>query len=214
MIRVSRLDRISLIRSNSRWAPLVSERAYSVSSLTADTWGVLSSGELGSVFACKGNGESPSLVYYRSFESWTVSSEWQYSLPHRENATVVAVGGIAPDAYNDDLSITGSGTVLVATDKGYVRFFTGSGLQKYVWNLGDEVVTMAAGREWAVVVYRGGSGAVDGRQNLEYALVDMDNFEVVQQGRVPLGRGVTLKWIGFSDEQASFGSNVEYPAQN
>lgn len=155
------------------------------------------------MFACRGNGESPSLIYYKSYETWTLSSEWQYPLPQHENATVVAVGGIAPppDAYGDELSITGSGTVLVATDKGYVRFFTGSGLQKYIWNLGEQVVSMAAGKDWAMIVYRGGAGSVDGRQNLEFALVDTDNFEIIQQGKMPLGRGVTLKWIGFSDEQ-------------
>jgi chromosome transmission fidelity protein 4 len=96
------------------------------------------------------------------------------------------------------VSIAGTGTVLVATDRGYVRFLSGSGLQKYVWNLGEEVVTMAAGKDWAIVVYR--AGGVGG---LEFALVDTDSYEIVQQGKVPLVRGATLKWIGFTDEQVS-----------
>lgn len=95
----------------------------------------------------------------------------------------------------------GTGTVLVATDRGYVRFLSGSGLQKYVWNLGEEVVALAAGKDWALVVYRGVGGVVDGRQNLEFALVDTESYEVVQQGRMPLVKGATLKWIGFTDEQ-------------
>lgn len=74
-------------------------------------------------------------------------------------------------------------------------------MQKYVWNLGEEVVALAAGKDWALVVYRGVGGVVDGRQNLEFALVDTDSYEVVQQGRMPLVKGATLKWIGFTDEQ-------------
>lgn len=164
--------------------------------------GMSATGEQGCVFACGASGDSPAQIYYRSYESWTVSQEWQYSLPKNETATVLAVGGLeAPPT--DELSIAGSGTVVVATDKGYIRFLTGSGLQKYIWNLGLEVVTMAAGQEWAVVVYRLAGGVVDGRQNLEYALVDMDTFEVVQQGPMPLGKGVTLKWIGFTNDQVS-----------
>lgn len=160
-------------------------------------------GELGAGFACRGTAESPSLVHYRSFETWTASQEWQYSLPYGENALVIAVGGLAPPPDELEMGIAGTGTVLVATDKGYVRFLTGSGLQKYLWNLGEEVISMAAGKDWALVVYRGVGGVVDGRQNLEYALIDTDSYEVVQQGKLPLIKGASLNWIGFTDEQVS-----------
>ena len=95
----------------------------------------------------------------------------------------------------DEIGIAGTGTAIVATDRGFVRFLSGSGLQKYVWNLGEEVVSAAAGRDWAMVVWAAGGGG------LEYALLDTDTFEVVQQGRMPLGKGATLKWIGFTEEQ-------------
>ncbi|GAA5978941.1 hypothetical protein JCM5350_004184 [Sporobolomyces pararoseus] len=156
-------------------------------------------GELGAVFAAPSLGSSePSKILYKPYESWTTLSDWEASLPNGENATLVAAGGIAP-VYGEDeatTGLTGSGSVLVATDRGFVRFFTGAGLQKYVWNVGEEIVTMAGGEDWALIVHRSnGAGA-----GLEFALVDTDSFEVVQSGKVPLSKGVTLKWIGFTDE--------------
>ncbi|SCV67357.1 BQ2448_6003 [Microbotryum intermedium] len=153
-------------------------------------------GELGSAFAIKGASDSPSLVYYKPLESWTTTQEWQYSLPQDENVIALSVGGIAPDDMNE-ISVAGTGTVVVATDRGYVRFFSGSGLQKYVWNLGETVISTAAGKDWALIVYRSGSSV----PGLDYVLVDTDSFEVLQQGKMPLMRDVSLAWIGLTDEQ-------------
>ena len=100
---------------------------------------------------------------------------------------------------SDSIGIAGTGTILIATDKGFLRFLSGSGLQKYVWNLGKEVVCMAAGKDWALVVHRDG-GAGEGRQNLSYSLLDTDTFEIVQAGKVPLGKDTTLTWCGFTDD--------------
>ncbi len=158
-------------------------------------------GELGSVYGCKASGESSSVVHYRPYDSWANIQKWDYNLPPGEEVVALALGGVAtPDA--SDVGIAGSGTVLVATSAGYVRFLTGAGLQKYLWNLGEEVITMAAARDWALVVYRAGAAA-EGRQNLEYALIDTDTYEVVQQGKVPLVKGATLTWVGFTDEHVS-----------
>ncbi|GAA5895023.1 chromatin-binding protein CTF4 [Sporobolomyces salmoneus] len=157
-------------------------------------------GEMGAVFAAPGLGSSePSKILYKPYESWTTLSDWEASLPIGENATLVAVGGIAPVYQGEDEAtsgLTGSGAVLVATDRCFVRFFTGAGLQKYVWNIGEEIVAMSGGKDWAMIVHRAnGVGA-----GLEFALIDTDSFEVVQAGKVPLAKGVTLKWIGFNDE--------------
>ncbi|GAA5900425.1 hypothetical protein JCM6882_001243 [Rhodosporidiobolus microsporus] len=158
-------------------------------------------GELGAVFSCPSLDEHPSQIFYKPYESWTSLQTWTASLPAGEDATVLAVGGMGPPPSSigmDDPSVglTGSGTVVVATSRGFVRFFSGAGLQKYVWNIGEEVVTMAAGKDWAMVVHRSnGAGA-----GLEYALIDTDTFEVVQQGKVPLSGKTTLKWIGFTDD--------------
>lgn len=144
------------------------------------------------------------MVYYRPYESWSKVNEWQYSLSPGENAVAVAVGGIAEPTDFDEISIAGTGTVVVATDKGYLRFFTGSGLQRRVEHFGDgdDIVSMAASKDWLLVVYRSGPAA-ESKQNLSFAVIDMDTFETVQKGRVPMRKGVTLKWIGFSDEQVS-----------
>ena len=126
-------------------------------------------------------------------------SEWQYALSAGENAVALAVGGLAEPSDSDELSIAGTGTVVVATDKGYLRFFTGSGIQRRVEHF-DEVVSMAASKDWLLVIHRSGP-VIEGKQLLEYAVVDMDSFETVQRGKVPIKKGATLKWIGFSDEQ-------------
>jgi chromosome transmission fidelity protein 4 len=44
---------------------------------------------------------------------------------------------------------------------------------------------------------------VEGRQNLEYSVVDTDTFEMVQQGRLPLGKGATVLWVGMTNDQVS-----------
>ncbi|GAA5997099.1 chromatin-binding protein CTF4 [Rhodotorula paludigena] len=156
-------------------------------------------GELGAVFSCPALDEHPSQIFYRPYESWTSLQTWSASLPAGEDATVLAIGGMGPPpgAFDDaSVGLTGSGTILVATSRGFVRFFSGAGLQKYLWNVGEEVVTMAAGKDWAVVVHRASVGGA----GLEYALIDTDTFEIVQQGKVPLQKGVTLSWIGFTDD--------------
>lgn len=112
--------------------------------------------------------------------------------------------------------------VVVATDKGYLRFFTGSGVQRYIWRLGEEVVCMAAGEREVIVVHREGGTSLDGPsaplisrlllglelmlnpssgcQNLRFTLIDLETFDISQEGRVPLLKQTLLKWIGFSDQ--------------
>ncbi|KWU42267.1 hypothetical protein RHOSPDRAFT_36216 [Rhodotorula sp. JG-1b] len=158
-------------------------------------------GELGAVFSCRSLRDHPSQIFYKPYESWTSLQTWSASLPAGEEATVLAIGGMgqAPDAAAFDdptVGLTGSGTILVATSRRFVRFFSGAGLQKYLWNVGEEVVTMAAAQDWAMIVHRASGGGAA----LEYTLIDTDTFEVVQQGKVPLQPSSTLSWIGFTNE--------------
>jgi chromosome transmission fidelity protein 4 len=166
-------------------------------------------GEQGVVFAAASEDESPSTVYYRPYDSWASQSDWTVSLLPGEDAVVVAAGGSAGD---------GMGSIVVATSKGFLRFFTSSGIQRYVWSLGEEVVTMAAGKEAVIIVHREGGTSLDGEssgrsssrtvltglgcQNLRYSIMDFDTFEIVQEGRIPLPRKVTLTWLGFTAEGA------------
>ncbi|GAA5991557.1 hypothetical protein JCM10908_005761 [Rhodotorula pacifica] len=158
-------------------------------------------GELGAVFSCRSLRDHPAQIFYKPYESWTSIQTWSASLPAGEDATVLAIGGVgqSPDAAAFDdptVGLTGSGTILVATSRNFVRFFSGAGLQKYLWNVGEEVVTMAAAQDWAMIVHRASGGGAA----LEYSLIDTDTFEVVQQGKVPVQQGATLSWIGFTDE--------------
>lgn len=145
-------------------------------------------GEQGIAYAAKSDGETASIVHYRPYDSWASSSDWSVSLLPGEEALSVAVGG--PES--------GLGTVVVATSKGMMRFFTASGVQRYVWRLGEEVITLAAGRDALLAVHREGGTSLDGCQNLRYTLLDLETFDIVQEGRVPLPKKTTLAWAGFT----------------
>ena len=73
---------------------------------------------------------------------------------------VVAAGGEIGD---------GPGSVIVATSKGYVRFFSASGIQRYLWRV-EEVVSMVAGREGLLVVHREGGTSLDGASLLDHMI--------------------------------------------
>nr|XP_019008454.1 chromosome transmission fidelity protein 4 [Kwoniella pini CBS 10737]OCF47235.1 chromosome transmission fidelity protein 4 [Kwoniella pini CBS 10737] len=150
-------------------------------------------GEQGVVYASKAESNSPSSVYYRPYDSWASQSDWSITLPPGEDAIAVATGGGAS-------AEGGLGSVIVATSNGYVRFLTASGLQRYIWRLGEDVVSMAAGRDKVIVVHREGGTSLDGCQNLRYSLMELDTFEILQEGRVPLPKKVTLKWLGFTSD--------------
>ena len=80
----------------------------------------------------------------------------------------LAAGGTPPSRSlrnkSSEGDIEGNGNVVVVTSRGYLRFFTGGGVQRYVWNLGADVVSMVAGREWVFVVHRDGGTSLDGME--------------------------------------------------
>ncbi|WVQ98084.1 hypothetical protein IAU59_005206 [Kwoniella sp. CBS 9459] len=150
-------------------------------------------GEQGIIYAATSEAEQSSTVYYRPYDSWASQSDWSLSLLPGEDAIAVAAGG-GPSAEG------GLGSVIVATSKGYIRFFTSSGVQRYLWRLGEEVISMAAGKDKVIIVHREGGTSLDGCQNLRYSLMDLDSFEILQEGRVPLPKKVTLTWLGFTSD--------------
>ncbi|WVR04655.1 hypothetical protein IAU60_001666 [Kwoniella sp. DSM 27419] len=150
-------------------------------------------GEQGIAYASKSEADQPSTVYYRPYDSWASQADWSISLPAGEDALAVAAGG-GPSAEG------GLGSVIAATDRGFLRFFTSSGVQRYIWRLGEDVISMAAGRDKVVIVHREGGTSLDGCQNLRYTLMDLESFEILQEGRVPLPRKVTLVWLGFTSD--------------
>jgi chromosome transmission fidelity protein 4 len=110
------------------------------------------------LYAHRSDGDRPSGVCYKPYGGWASQpTEWHYNLPSGENAVAVAMSGFAAE----DEGLSGTGCAVVATDKGYVRFLSGSGLQKYVWTVSGQVVALAAKNDWAMIVCRGPAGGVD-----------------------------------------------------
>lgn len=134
-------------------------------------------------------------VHYRPYDSWASRSEWSIDLLPGEEPILIAAGGAA--------SPQATGTLAVATSRGFIRFFSTSGVQRYVWRMADDVVCMTAGREAVVIVHREGGTTLDGCQNLRYTIMELDGFDIIQQGRIPLAKKTTLTWLGMTAEGVS-----------
>ena len=61
------------------------------------------------------------------------------------------------------------GSVVVATSKGFVRFLSSSGIQRYMWRIGEDTVSMAAGKEMVFLVHREGGTSLDGESSISPA---------------------------------------------
>jgi chromosome transmission fidelity protein 4 len=123
-------------------------------------------GERGAMYACQPENGHPAQVMYKPYSGWASSGEWSFTLPEGETVIALAAGGTPPSRSLRDKSsegdVEGNGNVVLATNRGYLRFFTGGGVQRYIWALGADVVTMVAGREWVFVVHRDGGTSLDG----------------------------------------------------
>lgn len=93
-------------------------------------------------------------------------SEWTYELPKGERAIAVAAGGIPPTRslrVLQEADAEGNGYVVVATDRGVIRFFSGGGVQRGpIWAVDGDIVSMVAGRDYVFVVHREGGTSLDG----------------------------------------------------
>lgn len=132
-------------------------------------YNLASIGPRGALYACPAelSTKSPAQVHYRPYDTWASSSEWSVSLPEGEEPVAICAGGAAykRGRGDDDEGPSdegGSGHVVVATSRGLVRFWAGTGVQKYVWSVGGEVVAIAAGEEWVFVIHREGGTSLDG----------------------------------------------------
>ncbi|KAK0522252.1 DNA polymerase alpha accessory factor Mcl1 [Tilletia horrida] len=148
-----------------------------------------------------------SSITYKPFEqAWGgAGGEWTVALPEGESVELIALGGPAPhNARRDDMdeeeaANTRCAAAVVATSAGYLRFFSATGMQRYIWSYGKPVVSMAAGVRSALIVYRGAGVALDEWQNLNYDLIDLDSFQVRHTGSLPMVKGRALRWIGFNE---------------
>ncbi|KAG8956545.1 hypothetical protein FRC04_000023 [Tulasnella sp. 424] len=159
-------------------------------------------GERGVAFAGPSEEHHPATLSYRPYESWASNTDWEINLPAGEEPVAVAAGGLpySKDFTSDDLG--GDGYVALATSEQIIRFFSGGGVQKYIWAAEGDVVSMVAGPEWVFVLHREGGTSLDGCQNLRYSLISCKTFDMVREGRLPLRRGRTVTWIGITEEGA------------
>jgi len=119
-------------------------------------------GERGVLFACPSRGDLASVINYRPYNTWAQAADWQHELPAGESITAIGLGGVAPFDLDDLSPALGTGCIVAATSAGYLRFFGGSGLQTHLIDMGEEVVSLAVGKEWVFVVHRGTASTSDG----------------------------------------------------
>jgi chromosome transmission fidelity protein 4 len=114
----------------------------------------------------------------------------------------IAAGGPPPRKSlrsQADPDIQGNGNVVIATTDNDLTFLNGGGVERFVMGLEGEFVSMVAGTEWVFVIYRDGSTTMDGSQNLRAILIEFQNFTVLQDKRLCIRKGHTLKWVGITD---------------
>ncbi|GAC92480.1 hypothetical protein PHSY_000033 [Pseudozyma hubeiensis SY62] len=162
----------------------------------------------GILFAAKQTTEQSSSVFFKPFvaASNNLSSEWTFNLDQGEDVEAVALGGsglrtVTEDGWEDqDAGRSGVGVAVVATSKGYLRFLSASGMQLYLWAIGHPVVTLAVGARTALVVYRRTGLPSGGFQDLGYKVIDISNFDVIQDDVLPLAKDAHIRWLGYNDE--------------
>lgn len=94
---------------------------------------------------------------------------------------------------------SGSEWVVAYTDQGYLRFFSHSGVQKYIVNEGLQIVTMAGYENLLAIIYHAGLPLYDS-QNLKCKIIDTKTYKTIHNGNCPVSNKSELTWVGFSEE--------------
>lgn len=155
------------------------------------------------MYSCPPDGDHPAHVAYKPYGTWATQGEWTYDLPPGTKVIGLAAGGPPPRKSllsKSDTDVQGNGNVVVATTEGDLTFLSGGGVERWMVGLEGEFVAMVAGDEWLFVVYRDGSTTMDGSQNLKCQLIRFADFTVVQDKRLPLLKGHTLRWLGINSD--------------
>lgn len=82
---------------------------------------------------------TPSVLFYKSFESWASSTDWTIYMPKGEDIQALAIG---------------SKWIAVVTSKGYMRIFSLTGIQSYIYSLPSVPVLSISGSDECLFVVR------------------------------------------------------------
>ncbi|ORX57544.1 WD40 repeat-like protein [Hesseltinella vesiculosa] len=124
-----------------------------------------------------------SILSYRPLSSVSTQKEWSVHLPLGEDVEAVAI--------NDN-------ALLAVTSKGYVRIYSLSGVQTHIFCVQD-VVSVVARSDLALLVCAVGPTLNNAQQNLEYILFSSSENDILHRGQLPISIESELTWIGFSE---------------
>jgi hypothetical protein len=130
----------------------------------------------------------PSCIYYKPNSKG--QKEWRYTMKTDERVDCIAAG------YDQNCGFVAGATVWTREDEQeYYRlhiFDCLSGLPISLLILPNPVVSMVGHRNSLFIVY------ADEEAHLWFQLYDVKQGKVLRHDRLPLGKSIQLKWIGFS----------------
>ncbi|GAN07973.1 chromosome segregation protein [Mucor ambiguus] len=131
-----------------------------------------------------------STLYFRPNNSGS-EKDWTHHMLPGEDVVSIAINRVS---------------VIATTSLGYVRIFSISGVQRYIFSL-ENVVSVTAMTDLALLVYSAGP-AFGHQQNLDFMLINTETNEVLQKDKIQLTTDSELNWIGFSEtnQAATFDS--------
>lgn len=141
-------------------------------------------GDYGAIFANKSDGTTlPSSLVYKQFNSWTSNKQLRIKMEFGEEIECVAVG--------KDFFAAATKTERLQY---YIRLYSSSGIQRFIFSMPSQVVTMCGYQNYLVAVYYDSPNST----TLHYKLWDIKKMQCIAKDILPLTYNSKLKWIGFT----------------